>query len=50
MNEDKFLVAGIQQYCNNSREENLEHGLELLDRAAKRGANIICFPELVPIQ
>jgi N-carbamoylputrescine amidase len=46
MNNEKILIAGIQQYCNNSREENLEHGMELLNRAANRGATIICFPEL----
>ncbi|WP_421775099.1 nitrilase-related carbon-nitrogen hydrolase [Gracilimonas sp.] len=39
-------VALIQQSCSENRDENLKKGIELARKAAKTGANVICFAEL----
>jgi N-carbamoylputrescine amidase len=39
-------IALIQQRASDDRTANLERGLEALERAAERGAQLICFAEL----
>ncbi|MEE8143332.1 MAG: nitrilase-related carbon-nitrogen hydrolase [Planctomycetota bacterium] len=39
-------IALIQQHASEDREANLQQGLEAARRAARAGANIVCFAEL----
>lgn len=39
-------VAGIQMSCSSDVDKNLEKGINLIELAAQRGANVICLQEL----
>jgi N-carbamoylputrescine amidase len=39
-------LAGIQLYCGDEKERNLERALNLAQLAVEKGAKVICFPEL----
>src|SRR5580704_14929739 len=43
---DKFTVGLIQMRCTTDVAANLEHAIEHVREAAKRGAQIICLQEL----
>src|SRR5215831_8327333 len=43
---DSFSVGLIQMSCSPEPEENLGHAVEKVRQAAKKGAQIICLPEL----
>src|SRR6266853_2536923 len=45
-NQEKTQIALVQMRCGAEPEKNLTHGLELIDEAAKGGAQIVCLPEL----
>jgi N-carbamoylputrescine amidase len=45
-NDSKTKVALVQMRCGQEPNANLSHGLELIDEAAKGGAEIVCLPEL----
>ena len=45
-NDSKTKVALIQMRCGQEPDANLAHALELIDEAAKGGAQIVCLPEL----
>lgn len=46
MPRDPVRVALVQQHAGPDREENLEHALEAMGRAAGSGADLVAFPEL----
>jgi beta-ureidopropionase len=39
-------LALAQTACRPGRDQNLEHGLQLISQAAEQGAHLICFPEV----
>ena len=39
-------IALIQQSCTTDKSDNLNRGLEAARKAARSGADVICFPEL----
>lgn len=39
-------IAAVQQHAGPDRRENLERGLEALERAAANGASLVCYAEL----
>ena len=39
-------IGLIQMRCTAPPTANLKHGLALVETAAKRGAQIVCLPEL----
>jgi N-carbamoylputrescine amidase len=45
-NPEKTKVALVQMRCGQEPDANLAHALELIDEAAKSGAQIVCLPEL----
>jgi len=45
-NPEKTQIALVQMRCGTEPETNLAHALELIDDAAKGGAEIVCLPEL----
>ena len=45
-NTEKTKIALVQMRCGPEPETNLAHALELIDDAAKGGAQIVCLPEL----
>src|SRR2546421_5068957 len=45
-NTEKTKIALVQLRCGSEPETNLAHALELIDDAAKGGAQIVCLPEL----
>ncbi len=47
---DKFKVGLIQMACSPDPEQNLKHAIEMVRDAAKRGAKIVCLPELFRTQ
>jgi N-carbamoylputrescine amidase len=49
-NNDIFTVGLIQMSCSPEPEENLRHAVEKVRQAAKKGAQIICLPELFRAQ
>src|SRR5260370_10107743 len=46
MAEKKTRVALVQMKCGAEPDKNLAHGVEFIRDAAKRGAEIVCLPEL----
>lgn len=42
----KLIIAGIQTRATRDADKNLERAVVLIKKAAARGANIICLPEL----
>src|SRR5712691_3578463 len=44
--EKKFTLGLLQLQCGADRAHNLEHAVERISEAARRGAQIICLPEL----
>jgi N-carbamoylputrescine amidase len=47
---DKFQAGLVQMACGPEPEENLERGIAHVREAAKRGAQVICLPELFKTQ
>src|SRR5436853_7299932 len=45
-NPEKTKVALVQMRCGQEPDANLAQALELIDEAAKGGAQIVCLPEL----
>ena len=43
---DKFSIGLVQMQCTKNAEENLERAIDKIHEAARRGAQIICLPEL----
>ena len=39
-------IGLVQMQCSARPQANLKHGLALVETAAKRGAHIVCLPEL----
>ena len=50
MPPEKFRVGLVQMSATPDPEKNLGHALEMVHRAASRGAEIICLPELFQTQ
>ena len=50
MPPDKFRVALVQMSCGPEPEENLEKALARVADAARRGAQVVCLPELFQTQ
>ncbi len=50
MPPEKFRVGLVQMSATPDPEKNLGHALEMVRRAASRGAEIICLPELFQTQ
>jgi N-carbamoylputrescine amidase len=46
MTQSKFILGLIQLKCDAAPARNLEHSIELVQEAGRRGADIICLPEL----
>ena len=46
MAADKFEVGLVQMRCSSEPEDNLERAIEHVREAARRGAKVICLPEL----
>ena len=46
MKSAKFTVAAIQMACGRDTDKNLRHACDLVGKAAKAGATVICLPEL----
>jgi N-carbamoylputrescine amidase len=46
MTKDSYKVGLIQMRCTPQPEENLARAQEMIREAAKKGANIVCLPEL----
>jgi N-carbamoylputrescine amidase len=44
--KEKTQIALVQMRCGQEPDENLAHALELIDDAAKSGAEVVCLPEL----
>jgi N-carbamoylputrescine amidase len=42
-----FTVGLLQMACTESVDRNLRHAVEMIDEAARRGAQVICLQELV---
>lgn len=46
MKNSKSVLAGIQLQVSTSPEKNIKNTISWIEKAAKKGANIICLPEL----
>ncbi len=46
----KFTVGLIQMRCSAEPRENLEKAIAMVREAAKRGAQVVCLPELFRTQ
>jgi N-carbamoylputrescine amidase len=46
MNSERTKIALIQMRCGPDPEQNLAHAIELIRDAARKGARIVCLPEL----
>ena len=44
---DKIKVALIQMDSGKDKQENLRQAKKYLEQAAKEGANVVCFPEMM---
>ena len=44
--KEKTQIALVQMRCGPEPDTNLAHALELIDDAAKSGAEVVCLPEL----
>src|SRR6267143_5877938 len=45
-NQEKTQIALVQMRCGQEPDANLAHALDLIGDAAKKGAQIVCLPEL----
>jgi len=45
-NQSKYLAALVQMSCTANPEENLHKAAQMVEDAARRGAGIVCLPEL----
>ena len=50
MPPDKFTVGLVQMSAGPEPEKNLQHALDMVRDAVKRGARIVCLPELFQTQ
>ena len=50
MHVEPVRIALIQMACVPSIEENLDHAVEMVRKAAREGAQIVCLPELFRAQ
>ncbi len=50
MAADKFEVGLVQMSCSPEPDQNLEHAMAQVREAARRGAAVICLPELFQTQ
>ncbi len=50
MSADKFILGLIQMSCSPDPARNLDHALEMVRDAARRGARVVCLPELFRTQ
>jgi N-carbamoylputrescine amidase len=46
MNSERTKIALIQMRCGPDPEQNLAHAIEFIRDAARKGARIVCLPEL----
>ena len=46
MGKRTVTVGLVQMHCGTSAEDNLKHALMKVDEAVKKGAQIVCLPEL----
>jgi N-carbamoylputrescine amidase len=46
MGETKFTIGVVQMACSESPDDNLRRGAGFVRDAAKRGAQVVCLPEL----
>ena len=46
MNGKNLSLGIVQMRCSESPESNLEHALEMTEKAASLGARVVCLPEL----
>ena len=47
---DKFTVALIQMSCGPEPADNLAKALDQVSEAARKGAHVVCLPELFQTQ
>src|SRR5438477_5553886 len=45
-NVRKFTAGLVQMACSENPDDNLRRGVEFVKDAAKRGAQVVCLPEL----
>jgi N-carbamoylputrescine amidase len=50
LNNDQFMVGLIQMSCSPDPDENLRRACDKVREAAKRGAQLVCLPELFRAQ
>ena len=50
MSAEKFTIGLVQMSCAPDPARNLEHALEMVRDAARRGAQVVCLPELFRTQ
>ena len=50
MSADQFTLGLVQMSCSPDPARNLEHALEMVRDAARRGARVVCLPELFRTQ
>ena len=50
MSEEKFTLGLVQMSCSPDPGRNLEHAVEMVRDAARRGARVVCLPELFRTQ
>ena len=50
MPQDKYRIALVQMRCTPEPEENLANAIARVQEGAKRGASIVCLPELFMTQ
>ena len=43
---DKFTIGLVQMACSPDPQQNLAHGVERVEAAARQGAQVVCLPEL----
>jgi len=50
LSSDRFTVGLIQMKCGPEPNQNLAHGIDMIDEAASKGAQVVCLPELFQTQ
>ncbi len=50
MAAEKYKVGLVQMKCGPEPEKNLEHAIEMTREAARKGAQVVCLPELFQTQ
>jgi N-carbamoylputrescine amidase len=46
MSETKFTIGVVQMACSETPDDNLRRGADFVRDAAKKGAQVVCLPEL----